>query len=178
VLEKAQDVTTEPPARPRIADIIRDSGKMGTDQPGASQEQLAAIAAVISGGSAATFAASETIVDELAKRFNRLSTNAGVERDLDAPYETAGRALILALQARNAILNSAFDTASGAIIEASQPMSLFAPKFTIAIAIADHGATTHISAQTQHIGIDFGQNAKLLDALFDATNDYLKLFKS
>ncbi len=148
---------------------------MGSDQPGPSQDALSAIAAAVSGTSAGTFLASEMLADELAKRF-RLSTNAAIERDLDAPYETAGRALTLAMQACGHVLTAAFDTTSGAILEAKKPMSLLSPAFTVTIAIADRGATTHLSAQTQHVGMNWGQNEKLLIDLFAKTDEYLSRF--
>jgi|GEM_PF-5350091 len=164
--------------RARIADIIRESGKMGNAATGVSPDQVAAFAAAISGAPAAALAASESLADELGKRFSRLSSNAILERELDAPYETAGRALILALQACDHVLNAAFDTASGAILETKKPMSFFAPAFTVTVAITDKGATTHLSAQVQHMGMNWGQNEKVLSELFDKTSDYLKLFKS
>jgi hypothetical protein len=172
-------VTSEQVPRPRIADIIRDSGKMGADQPGPSQDQLAAIAGAIGGGaSAGTVLASEQLANELAQRFPRLSTNATVERDFEAAYATAGRALILALQANNHTLSAAFDTASGAILEVKKPLSLLAPPFTVTITMTDLGATTRLAAIAQHTGMDWGQNAKLLSQLFDKTNEYLSLFKT
>ena len=165
--------------RARIADIIRDSGKMGTDAPGISQSQFAAIASAIGGGaSAGTFYASQAISDELAKRFPKLSATGAVERDLAAPYDTAGRALILALQACGITIDAAFDTESGAMLELKKPMSLTAPPFTVVLAILDCGAATHVKGQSQHTGFDWGQNAKLLNQLFDKTNEYLNLFKS
>jgi hypothetical protein len=164
--------------RARIADIIRESGKLGADQPGVSQSQLDAVAAVLSGASAGTVFASEAITGELAKRFPKLSPCATVERDVDASYEPAGRALILALQSCGLNLSAAFDTESGAILEAKKPMSLTAAAFTVTIAIVDSGAVTHLRGQAQHTGMDWGQNAKLLNQLFDKTSDYLNLFKS
>lgn len=165
--------------RARIADIIRDSGKMGGDQPGVSQDQLAAIASVMGGGaSAGTVFASEAIADELAKRFPQLAPSAAVERDVDAPYEKAGRALVLALQACGLNITAAFDTESGAMLEVKKPMSLMAVPFSVTIAIVDRGATTHLTGQAQHTGVDFGRNVKLLTELFDKTNDYLKLMSS
>ena len=169
--------SAEPP-RARIADIIRESGKMGNAATGVTPDQIAAFAATIGGASAGAFLASESLADELAKRFSRLATNAALERELDAPYETAGRALILALQACNHVLNAAFDTASGAILETKKPMSLLAPAFTVTIAITDNGATTHLNAQAQHTGMNWGQNQKVLNELFTKTDDYLTLFKS
>jgi hypothetical protein len=171
-------VSTEQPARTRIADIIRDCGKISSDRPDLSRDQLAAITSAIAGASAGTFLASAALSDELAKRFPRLSTNAVVERELDASYETAGRALILALHAGNDLLSAAFDTAGGAVLEVKRPMTLLAPAFTVAIEISDRGATTHLRGQAGHTGMDWGQNAKLLDQLFDKTADYLSLFKS
>jgi hypothetical protein len=169
--------------RARIADIIRDSGKMGGDVPGASPDQIAAAASAISGAmtgvSAGTFAAAEAIDDELAKHFSALSPTATVERDVEAPYETAGRALILALQACGFNIGAAFDTESGAMLEVKKPLSLASVAFAVTLAIADRGATTHLSGQATHTGVDWGsQNAKVLNALFDKANDYLKLFKS
>jgi hypothetical protein len=170
-------VTAEQPPRARIADIIRDSGKMGGDQPAASQDQLAAIAAAISGASAGTLLASEALANELAKRF-RLSTGATVERDLDAPYETTGRALILAMQACSYVLNAAFDTESGAIVEAKKPISLLSPAFTLTVTVADRGTSTHVNATAQHTGMDWGQNQKRLDELVTTTEQYLNRFKT
>jgi hypothetical protein len=169
--------------RARIADIIRDSGKMGGDAPGASPEQLAAAASALSGlaggVSPGTFAAAEAIDEALAKRFSALSPTATVERDVEAPYESAGRALILALQACGFNVAAAFDTDSGAVLEANKPLSVASVAFAVTLAITDRGATTHLNGKAQHIGVDWGgQNVKLLNALFDKTNDYLKLFKS
>jgi hypothetical protein len=175
---KPAGVNSEAP-RARIADIIRTSGKMGADTPGVSNDQLSAIASAIgTGASAGTVLASEAITDELAKRFPKLAPTATVERDFDAAYEQAGRALILALQACSMNVSAAFDTGSGAMLEVKKPMSLTAPPYSITIAITDRGASTHFSAQAQHTGMDWGQNAKLLGGLFDKTDDYLKLFKS
>jgi serine/threonine protein phosphatase PrpC len=171
-------VTSEQPRRACIADIIRDSGKMGADQAAPSQDQLAAIAGAIGGASAGTVLASEQLANELAQRFPRLSTNAAVERDFEALYATAGRALILALRANNHALSAAFDTASGAILEVKKPMSLLAPPFTVTITMTDLGATTRLAAIAQHTGLDWGQNAKLLSQLFDKTNEYLSLFST
>ena len=141
--------------RARIADIIRASGKMGTDQAGASPEQLAALASVIGGGaSGATIQLSEALSEEVAKRFPKFASSGSVERDADAPYETAGRALILALQACGLNLTAAFDTESGAALEVKKPMSLLAPGFTLAITLTDRGSVTHVSGQAQHTGLD------------------------
>ncbi len=164
--------------RPRIADIIRESGKMGGDAGGASQDQLAAFAAAISGAPAGTVLASEAIANELAQRFPKLASKASVERDTDAAYETAGRALILALQACGYTLSAAFDTSSGAVLETKKPMSLLAGPFVVVITITDGGTQTHLAGTAQHTGVDWGQNAKLLNALFDKTNEYLTLFRS
>ncbi len=165
--------------RVRISDIIRNSGKMGTDTPGMSPEQLASMAAAISGTPAAAVLASQELSDELAKRFPKLSPTSALERDFEAPYEMAGRALVLALQACGFVLGAAFDTGSGAMLEVKKPMSLLAVPFTVTVTIVDRGATTHFSGQAQHTGVDWGgKNAKLLNQLFDKTNDYLKLFRS
>jgi hypothetical protein len=169
-------VSSETP-RARIAGIIAGSGKMGADNAGA-ESQVAAMAAAISGVPSGTFLASEQLTDALAKRFPKLAAKAAVEHDLDAPYETAGRALILALRACGLTIGAAFDTESGAVLEVKRPMTLLAPSFTLTIAIADRGETTHLTAQVQHAGIDWGQNAKLLAQLFDTADGYLKLFKS
>jgi hypothetical protein len=151
---------------------------MGSDETGLSQDQLTAIATAISGAaSAGTILAAEAIDNELAKRFHALSTEALVERDLDGAYETVGRALILALQACGHTLSAAFDAASGAMLEAKKPLSVFAPPFTVTLAVADNGATTHLSAHAEHVGMDWGQNTKVLNQLLDKTNEYLTLFK-
>lgn len=165
-------------ARPRIADIIRESGKMGPDASPTSQSELASIAAAISGGSAGAFLASEAVTDELAKRFPKLATTAAVERDGDAGYATAARALVLALQSCGFNIVAAFDTEGGSVLEVKKPLSLLAPAFSVIVAVSDRGATTHFRSQAQHTGMDWGQNAKLLNQLFDKTNEYLQLFKS
>jgi hypothetical protein len=164
--------------RARIADIIRASGKMGADQAGASPEQLAALSAALGGASAATIQVSEALSDELAKRFPKFASSSSVERDFAIPYETAGRALILALQACGINLTAAFDTESGAALEVKKPMALLAPAFTLTITLADRGNVTHVSGQAEHTGLDWGQNAKLLNQLFDATNEYVARFKA
>jgi hypothetical protein len=169
-------VDSEQKPRPRIADIIRDSGKMGTDHS-ASSGDLAAAVSAISGTPAGVLTVSEALGDELAKRFPRLSAKAGTAYDLDAPYETSGRALILALQACGHAISAAFDTASGAIIETKKPLSLLSSAFTMALALTDRGETSHLEGQAQHVGVDWGQNKKLLNELVAKTNDYLKLFK-
>lgn len=166
-------------SRARIADIIRNSGKMGGDAAGVTNDQLSAIAAAMGAGvSAGTVYASEALTNELAKRFPQLASSAAVERDADAPYEKAGRALILAVQACGLNVAAAFDTESGAMLEVKKPMSLLAPPFSIAITMLDHGTVTHFTGQATHTGVDFGRNAKLLAELFDKTNDYLKLMSS
>ncbi|HEY5425284.1 MAG TPA: hypothetical protein VIJ77_01940 [Candidatus Tumulicola sp.] len=170
--------TDHPPPRARIADIIRDSGRMGAEQSGPTQDQVAAIAATISGASAGTLLASEALAEELAKRFRGLSTNAVADSDFDASYETTGRALILALARCGYNIAAAFDSASGAILEAKKAISLLAPAFTMTLSITDCGATTNIKAQAQHTGFDWGQNAKLVNELFAKTNEYLSLFKT
>lgn len=170
-------MTVPEPPRPPISEIIRDSGKISSDPTGASNDQLASMAAAVTGASAGTFLVSQALSDELAKRFRRLSTKATAERDVPAPYGTAGRALILALQACGHILNAAFDTATGAILQTRKPMSLLSPPFSVTIAMADNGASTHLSAEAQHTGLDWGQNAKVAAELFDKTDEYLKLFE-
>lgn len=139
---------------------------------------MAALAAAMSGASAGTVLATEELADELAKRFTGLSTKAVVERDFEASYETTARALILALQRCKHTLNAAFDTTTGAVLEAKKPVALLTGEFKMTIAITDRGAVTHLSGQAGHIGMDWGQNAKLLNELFDKTNEYLALFKS
>ena len=94
------------------------------------------------------------------------------------PTKRPGRALILALRACDHVLNAAFDTASGAIIEAKKPMSLLAPAFTMTIAIADRGAATHVSVQTEHAGMNWGQNEKLTNELLAKTGEYLGRFET
>jgi hypothetical protein len=175
-LQNPFSVTSEQKPRPRIADIIRDSGKMGTDQPTASQGELAAAVSAVSGTPAGVLMVSETLADELAKRFRGLSAKADIESDLDAPYATSGRALILALQACNHTLSAAFDTASGAILQTKKPLSLLSSAFTLTIAMADRDATTHLTSHVEHIGMDWGQNKKILDELLAKTNEYLNLF--
>lgn len=152
---------------------------MGTDQAGASPEQLAALASVIGGGaSGATVQLSEALSEEVAKRFPKFASSSSVVRDFAANYETAGRALILALQASGLNLTAAFDTESGAALEVKKPMSLLAPGFTLAITLTDRGSVTHLAGHAQHTGLDWGQNAKLLNQLFDETAEYLRRFKS
>lgn len=173
-------MTTDPsPPRARIADIIRDSGKMAASDSSASPDKIAAVAAVLTGTPAGVFAASESISDALAARFRKLSASATVERDVEAAYETAGRALVLAMAACGYVFNAAFDTASGAILEAKKPMSLLSAAFTVSVAMVDRGATTHLTVVVQHLGVDWGNlNAKTVDELLSKTTDYLKLFAS
>ncbi len=172
-------MTAEQPPRPRIADIIRESGKMGADQSGPSQDQLAAVVGAITSTPAGVFLASQALTDELAKRFQKLSPSASIEHDFDAPYDVAGRALVLALYAGSNALSAAFDTATGAILEVKKPLSLTSVAFTLTIAVADRGATTHVTIQTQHVGVDWGgQNVKVANELVAKTTEYLDLFKS
>ena len=166
------------PPRARIADIIRDSGKMTGSDSSVSPDRLAAVAAVLTGTPAGVFTASESIQDELGQRFPKLSASATIDHDVDAAYETAGRALVLAMAACNYVLSAAFDTASGAILEAKKPMSLLSGAFTVSIAMVDRGATTHLTVAVQHIGMDWGLNQKTVSELLSKTNDYLKLFAS
>ena len=170
--------TDSQPPRARIADIIRESGRIaGADT--VSPDKMAAVASVLTGAPAGVFAASESISDELATRFRKLSASATVERDLEAGYETTGRALVLAMAACGYVFNAAFDTASGAILEAKKPMSLLSTAFTVSIAVVDRGATTHLTIAIRHVGVDWGNlNAKTIDELLTKTNDYLKLFAS
>lgn len=171
--------TGSPPPRARIADIIRDSGRMAGADSSISADKIAAVASVLTGTPAGVLAASESISDELAARFRKLSASATVERDLDAAYETAGRALVLAMASLSYVLNAAFDTASGAIVEAKKPMSLLSTSFAVSIAMVDRGATTHLAIAVQHLGVDWGNlNAKTANELLTKTNDYLKLFAS
>lgn len=152
---------------------------MGSDRPGTPPDQIAAAAAAVSGATAGTFLASQALTEALAKRFPGLAPTGTAERDFDGSYETVGRALVLALQAGGEAVNAAFDTASGAILEVKKPMTLTSPAFTMTIALTDNGATTRLSARAQHTGVDWGgQNAKILNALFDKTSEYLSLFKS
>jgi hypothetical protein len=151
---------------------------MGNDPTGLSQGEFATIASAMTGTASGAALASEALAEELGKRFTRLSTNAEMERDFEAGYDTAGKALILALRACSHSLNAAFDTESGAIIESKKPMSILSPPFTVTIAIGDQGTTTHVRAQVQHTGMDWGQNKKVLNELFDKTQSYLSLFKS
>jgi hypothetical protein len=164
--------------RARIADIIRASGAMGGDRAGASPEQLAALASAIGGTSGATLQLSEALSEEVAKRFPKFASSSSAERDFAAPYETAGRAAILALQACALNVTAAFDTESGAALEVKKPMSLLVPAFTLAITLTDRGDVTHVSGQAQHTGLDWGQNAKLLNQFFDKTNEYLARFET
>jgi hypothetical protein len=167
------------PPRARIADIIRDSGRMAGSDSTVSPDKLAAVAAVLTGTPAGVFSASESISDELAHRFAKLSASATVEHDVEAAYETTGRALVLAMAACGYVLSAAFDTASGAVVEAKKPMSLLSAAFAISIAMLDRGATTtHLTIAVQHVGIDWGLNQKTVNELLTKTNDYLKLFAS
>ena len=171
-------MTAEQPPRPRTADIIRDSGKMGSDASGPSQDQLAAVVSAITSTPAGVFLASQALTDELAKRFHGLLPSASIEHDFDASYEVAGRALVLALYAGNNVVSAAFDTATGAILEVKKPLSLASVAFALTIAITDRGATTHLTIQTQHVGMDWGQNVKVANELLAKTSEYLALFKS
>jgi hypothetical protein len=164
--------------RARIADIIRTSGAMGGPQTGATSEQVASAAAAIGGAPAAAVQLGEALSEELAKRFPKLAPSSSVRRDFAASYETAGRALILALQACGLNLTAAFDTESGAVLEVKKPMSLVAPAFSLALTIVEGNGATTVGGQAQHTGLDFGQNAKLLDQLLDKTNEYLVRFES
>jgi hypothetical protein len=166
------------PPRARIADIIRDSGRMAGSDSSVSPDKLAAIAAVLTGTPAGVFTASESISDELAQRFRKLSASATVENDVEAAYELTGRALVLALAACSYEQSAAFDTASGAMLEAKKPMSLLSAAVTVSIAVLDRGATTHLTIAVQHVGLDWGVNAKAVNELLTKTNDYLKLFAS
>ncbi|MGB8521297.1 MAG: hypothetical protein WCD38_14145 [Candidatus Tumulicola sp.] len=173
-------MTTESqPPRARIADIIRDSGRMAGADSSISPDKIAAVASVLTGTPAGVIAASESISDELAARFRKLSASATVERDIEAGYETAGHALVLAMAACGYVLTAAFDTASGAILEAKKPMSLLSTAFTVSIAMVDRGATTHLTVAIQHVGVDWGNlNAKTIEELLMKTAGYLKLFAS
>ncbi len=166
------------PPRARIADIIRDSGRMAGSDSDVSPDKLAAVAALLTGTPAGIFTASESIQDELAQRFHKLSASATIERDVEAAYETTGRALVLAMAACNYVLSAAFDTSSGAIVEAKKPMSLLSGAFTVSIAMLDRGVTTHLTIAVQHIGMDWGLNQKTVNELLTKTTDYIKLFAS
>ncbi|HEY1428662.1 MAG TPA: hypothetical protein VGF18_03755 [Candidatus Tumulicola sp.] len=170
------DSTAGPPQRARIADIIRDSGKMG-DGNASSQGDIGAALGSLLGQPAGLMTVSQSLAESLSSRFNWKSGDA-IETDLQAPYETAGRALILALQKCGLVVSSAFDTASGAILECKRAMQLFSNPITLTLALVDRDATTHLAANADHMGLDWGQNKKLLAQLFAKTNEYLALFRS
>jgi hypothetical protein len=104
------DSNATPPQRARIADIIRESGKMGQGASG-SQADIGAALGSLLGQPAGMVAVSQALAESLSSRFN-LSSAQAVETDIQAPYETAGRALILACQACGLNVSAAFDTAS------------------------------------------------------------------
>jgi hypothetical protein len=117
------------------------------------------------------------LAESLSTRFN-LSSGQSIETDIEAPYETAGRALILALQACGLTVSAAFDTASGAMLEAKRAMQLFSNPITLTVALVDRETTTHVTTHVDHMGMDWGQNKKLLAQFFAKTNEYLALFRS
>jgi hypothetical protein len=170
------DSAATPPQRARIADIIRDSGKMAQGAPG-SQADIGSALSSLFGQPAGMVTVSQALAESLSSRFN-LSSGQSVESDVDAPYETAGRALILALQACGLNVSAAFDTASGAILETKRAMQLFSNPITLTVTITDRGAATHLAGHADHIGMDWGQNKKILAQLFAKTNEYLALFRS
>jgi hypothetical protein len=170
------DSNATPPQRARIADIIRDSGKM-PDAASGSQGDIGSALSSLFGQPAGALAVSQALAESLSTRFN-LSSGQSIETDIEAPYETAGRALILALQACGLTVSAAFDTASGAMLEAKRAMQLFSNPITLTVALADRETTTHLTTHVDHMGMDWGQNKKLLAQLFAKTNEYLALFRS
>jgi hypothetical protein len=164
------------PPRARIADIIRDSGKM-PDAASGSQGDIGSALSSLLGQPAGMLTVSQALAESLSARL-RLSAGESIETDIEAPYETAGRALILALQACGLTVSAAFDTASGAMVEAKRAMQLFSNPITITIALLDRGTAAHLSVRADHMGMDWGQNKKLLAQLVAKTNEYLALFRS
>jgi hypothetical protein len=168
--------------RPSIADIIRSSGSFDSGDSGRSDPfaQFAALAAaVVPGASAAQLAVSAKLGEALSNRFN-LSKDQVAARDYDVPYETAGRAAVLALHASACKLGAAFDTASGAVLEAKIPMSLIAPEITLTVALTDiTPSTARVSITARHPGLDVLHfNDKTLAALFAKIDEYLARFAS
>jgi hypothetical protein len=170
------DANASPPQRARIADIIRDSGKMAQDAP-ASQSDIGSALGSLFGQPAGMVAVSQALAEALSTRFN-LSSGQSIETELEAPYETAGRALILALQACGLTVGAAFDTDSGAMLEAKRSMQLFSNPIALTIVLTDRGTATHLTGKADHIGMDWGQNKRILAQLFAKTNEYLSLFRS
>jgi hypothetical protein len=167
--------STTPPPRKRIADIIRESGKMGDGA--ASQGDIGAALGSLLGQPAALASVSQALAESLSSRFN-LKSGGSTEVDVQAHYEIAGRALILALQACNLTVGAAFDTESGAVLEAKRAMQLFSNPVTLTVRIVDGGETTHLAGNADHMGVDWGQNKKILAQLFAKTSDYIALFRS
>jgi hypothetical protein len=64
------------------------------------------------------------------------------------------------------------------MLETKRAMQLFSNPITLTITLVDDGATTHVAGKADHIGMDWGQNKKILAQLFAKTNDYLALFRT
>lgn len=166
-------------ARPKIADIVRDAGTVGGDDGGPSAGDLAGVAALF-GQSAALSAASLTVAQALGDRFH-LHAEGQVERSFAAPYAVAARALVLALHAKKHRLVSAFDTATGAALEAQAAMTLFHNAATITLLVAQTDATTtHVKGTSDLAGQikDFGSNKAILNDLYAKADEYLKLLST
>jgi hypothetical protein len=172
--------------RPRIAEIISSSGVI-TGAIQASPDVIADVAALagsivpgVAGKAiAVTMPYVESVAEALVTRL-KLSRDAVVRRDYSVPYETAGRALILALHALDTQLKAAFDTASGAVLEATEAMTHLEPAYTFTIALGDTGANTARISATSHITISdlLKFNEHKLAALFAQIDAYLALFAS
>jgi hypothetical protein len=170
---------TQSRARPTIAEIIRAAGTFDGAGSGSSDvfASMAAIAAtMVPGASAAQIAIGEAIGTALSERFHIAQSQDTTEsRDYAAPYETVGRALILALHAVSAKLGAAFDTATGSALEAKIGLSLMTPEMTLTVVLTDVGPTAvRLAGKSHHAGLDWLKlNAKTLDRLFASVDGYL-----
>jgi len=177
--------SAESHARPRIAEIISSSGviESSTDASANVMAEVVTFAeAVVPGNVEAKVIAAaapliEPVEEALLNRF-KLSPDAVVTRDYSVPYETAGRALILALHALDAKLKTAFDTATGALLEAIAPEVPLGPSCTLTISLGDAAPNTTRVTATSHLALVdvLKLNERKVAALFAHLETYLARF--
>ena len=170
-------MTDQPsPARPKISDIVRDAGAVGSESSGPSLGDFGALGALV-GQSAATFTASTMLGQALVDRFH-LHTDDQLERTFSAPYPIAARAIVLALHAQNHRLISAIDTSTGCAIEAKAPASIFhAVGASLLLHISETGPI--LTTVTGHSSLaqlkDWGANKHILNDIFTKADTYIAL---
>ena len=167
----------EPDGRPKIRDILTDDEMEGmASDAGMSEEQIAKVAAPMSGMSVGQFQMVAAAGRALGEKLG-MKSNSAAELSLACSYTAAVRALVFALSSCGYGLTTAFDTPAGAYFEAELPSDLLAYGGSLQFDVVEQGENAvQLKGASEIPGqmYDWGKGKRALAAVFEKTEAFAR----